>query len=36
VITMAEIKEATFKVVMGPEKKSRVMSREGKKAYCLS
>ena len=30
-ITMAEIKEAVFKVVMGPEKKSRVMSDEAKK-----
>jgi len=30
VITMAEIKEATFKVVMGPEKKSRVMSEKEK------
>lgn len=31
VITMAEIKEATFKVVMGPEKKSRVMSEKEKR-----
>lgn len=30
-ITMEEIKEATFKVVMGPEKKSRVMSEKDKK-----
>ncbi|OPZ88710.1 MAG: ATP-dependent zinc metalloprotease FtsH [Firmicutes bacterium ADurb.Bin419] len=30
-ITMAEIKEAVFKVVMGPEKKSRVMSETEKK-----
>lgn len=30
-ITMEEIKEATFKVVMGPEKKSRVMSEKEKK-----
>jgi cell division protease FtsH len=30
-INMAEIKEATFKVVMGPEKKSRVMSDKEKK-----
>jgi len=30
-ITMQEIKEATFKVVMGPEKKSRVMSEKEKK-----
>ncbi|MFZ5987989.1 MAG: ATP-dependent zinc metalloprotease FtsH [Bacillota bacterium] len=30
-ITMAEIKEAVFKVVMGPEKKSRVMSDKEKK-----
>ncbi len=29
-ITMDEIKEATFKVVMGPEKKSRVMSEKEK------
>jgi len=31
VITYEEIKEATFKVVMGPEKKSRVMSEKEKK-----
>ncbi|HPU41425.1 MAG TPA: ATP-dependent zinc metalloprotease FtsH [Acetivibrio clariflavus] len=31
VITMAEIKEAVFKVVMGPEKKSRVMSEAEKR-----
>jgi len=31
VITYEEIKEATFKVVMGPEKKSRVMSDKEKK-----
>lgn len=30
-IDMAEIKEATFKVVMGPEKKSRVMNEKEKK-----
>jgi cell division protease FtsH len=30
-ITMEEIKEATFKVVVGPEKKSRVMSDKEKK-----
>ena len=30
-ITMEEIKEATFKVVIGPEKKSRVMSEKEKK-----
>jgi len=30
-ITMNEIKEATFKVVVGPEKKSRVMSEKEKK-----
>jgi len=30
-ITMIEIKEATFKVVIGPEKKSRVMSEKEKK-----
>ena len=30
-ITMEEIKEATFKVVLGPEKKSRVMSERDKK-----
>ncbi len=30
-ITMVEIKEATFKVVIGPEKKSRVMSEKEKK-----
>jgi len=30
VITMAEIKEAVFKVVVGPEKKSRVMSEKEK------
>ncbi|TYQ15004.1 UNVERIFIED_CONTAM: cell division protease FtsH [Acetivibrio alkalicellulosi] len=30
-ITMGEIKEAVFKVVMGPEKKSRVMSEKEKK-----
>lgn len=30
-IAMLEIKEATFKVVMGPEKKSRVMSEKEKK-----
>lgn len=30
-VTMAEIKEAIFKVVMGPEKKSRVISEEEKK-----
>jgi cell division protease FtsH len=30
-ITMSEIKEATFKVVVGPEKKSRVMSDKEKK-----
>ncbi|MDD4296197.1 MAG: ATP-dependent zinc metalloprotease FtsH [Ruminiclostridium sp.] len=30
-ITMEEIKEATFKVVIGPEKKSRVMSDKEKK-----
>lgn len=30
-IGMAEIKEASFKVVMGPEKKSRVMSEKDKK-----
>ncbi|HEX3027947.1 MAG TPA: ATP-dependent zinc metalloprotease FtsH [Clostridia bacterium] len=30
-ITMEEIKEATFKVVVGPEKRSRVMSEEEKK-----
>ncbi len=30
-ITMTEIKEAVFKVVMGPEKKSRVMSETEKK-----
>ena len=30
-ISMEEIKEATFKVVMGPEKKSRVMSEKEKK-----
>ncbi len=30
-ITTEEIKEATFKVVMGPEKKSRVMSEKEKK-----
>jgi len=30
-ITMEEIKEATFKVVVGPEKKSRVMSEKEKK-----
>jgi len=30
-ITMEEIKEATFKVVMGPEKKSRVMNEKEKK-----
>ena len=30
-ITMEEVKEATFKVVMGPEKKSRVMSEKEKK-----
>lgn len=30
-ITMVEIKEATFKVVVGPEKKSRVMSEKEKK-----
>lgn len=30
-IEMLEIKEATFKVVMGPEKKSRVMSEKEKK-----
>ncbi len=30
VITMEEIKEATFKVVVGPEKKSRVMSEKEK------
>ncbi|WP_265445714.1 ATP-dependent zinc metalloprotease FtsH [Acetivibrio straminisolvens] len=31
VITMTEIKEAVFKVVVGPEKKSRVMSEKEKK-----
>lgn len=31
VITMSEIKEAVFKVVMGPEKKSRVMSEKEKR-----
>jgi len=31
VISMAEIKEAVFKVIMGPEKKSRVMSEAEKK-----
>jgi len=31
VITMAEIKEAVFKVVVGPEKKSRVMSEKEKR-----
>ncbi len=31
VITMEEIKEATFKVVVGPEKKSRVMSEKEKR-----
>lgn len=30
-ITMEEVKEATFKVVIGPEKKSRVMSERDKK-----
>lgn len=30
-VTMLEIKEAAFKVVMGPEKKSRVMSEKEKK-----
>ncbi|MCR4435149.1 MAG: ATP-dependent zinc metalloprotease FtsH [Clostridiales bacterium] len=30
-ITMEEIKEATFKVIMGPEKKSRVMSENEKR-----
>ena len=30
-VTMAEIKEAVFKVVMGPEKKSRVISEDEKK-----
>ncbi|MCX7923023.1 MAG: ATP-dependent zinc metalloprotease FtsH [Clostridia bacterium] len=30
-VTMEEIKEATFKVVMGPEKRSRVMSDKEKK-----
>jgi cell division protease FtsH len=30
-ITMEEVKEATFKVVVGPEKKSRVMSEKEKK-----
>jgi len=30
-ITMEEIKEATFKVIMGPEKKSRVMSEKEKR-----
>ena len=30
-IAMEEIKEATFKVIMGPEKKSRVMSEKEKK-----
>jgi cell division protease FtsH len=30
-VSMAEIKEASFKVVMGPEKKSRVMSERDKK-----
>jgi cell division protease FtsH len=30
-ITMVEIKEATFKVVVGPEKKSRVMNEKEKK-----
>jgi len=30
-ITMEEVKEATFKVVMGPEKKSRVMSEKDKR-----
>ncbi len=30
-ISMSEIKEATFKVVIGPEKKSRVMSEKEKK-----
>lgn len=30
-VTMEEVKEATFKVVIGPEKKSRVMSEKEKK-----